>query len=108
MRWIRLIVELFGYAGLAFVATGIAAMVYASSGGRCPQFSTGGIKCVTPFAQSIAEYGFTVALLTVFTGIPLLLAFTGIGFIIWRIIRRSDERKKAARAATRAMDARPR
>ena len=101
MRWLRLLAEIVSYLCLLVVASGIGAAVYAATSGLCPQFSTAGIRCVTPFARQVADYGFSVVLVSTFTGFPVLFALAGIGFLIWRLIRRADARKAAARQVTR-------
>lgn len=99
MRWFRLIIEIICYLGALFALSGIVALSYTIASGLCPRFDTGMISCKTPFAKSVADYAMGVTLVTAFTGIPLLFLLGAIGFVIWRLLRRSDARKKARREA---------
>lgn len=97
MRAIRLAIEITCHLGALFVLSGVAALAYVAARGACPRFDTGMISCTSPFDKSVADYAMGVTLVSVFTGLPLLLFFGSIGFILWRMLRRRDARKKAER-----------
>ncbi len=78
VRWIC-------YLALAVVVAGFASMFILSASGACPTLGTGGIVCTTPFYKELATYGLTIVLLTVFTGLPGLLAIAGVFFLLHRI-----------------------
>jgi len=81
-------------AALILVAAGIGSLVLVSLSGVCPVLNEGNISCTAPSYQALAEFGMAVLLLTVFTGLPALLAFGGLVFLVrdtmaWRRRRRS-------------------
>ena len=77
-----LLFRLICYVVLVVVVVGFGAMIILTSTGACPQLGTGGVTCSTPFYQSLGEFSLGVMLVSVFTGFPLLLAFTGVFFAI--------------------------
>jgi len=81
------------YGGLLFVVTGIASLVFVSTLGVCPELNEGNIRCDTQFYKEIADYAMVVLLLTVFTGIPGLLAIGGVVFAFFdvRALRRRSK-----------------
>ena len=93
------IVKLACIAALIIVVAGIGSLVYVSAIGACPTLNEGGIRCVTPAYQSVAEYGMTVLLLTVFTGIPGLMAIGGMIFLVRDLM--AWRRRRRIRAASR-------
>lgn len=72
------LLRLLCYLGLVFVLSGIAA--WAAVQGHCPRFDTGAIRCDSAQFQSLAEWAMSVILISVFTGVPLLLALGGLVF----------------------------
>ncbi len=80
-----LIFRLICYVALAVVLSGFAALALVSLLGACPNLSTGSVSCTSPFYQSVAEYGISIVLVTVFTGLPGLLAIAGAVFAIRKV-----------------------
>lgn len=82
------ILKVMCYGALAFVVVGFISLVAPSMLGLCDEPVGTTIKCSDPLYRSIFEFGFTVVMLTVFTGLPGLLALGGVGFLIrdvfWR------------------------
>jgi hypothetical protein len=76
------------YLALACEIAAAASLALVSKLGVCPRLDEGGIECVSPFYESIAGFGATVVLMTVFTGIPGLLALGAIVFLIVGVVRR--------------------
>lgn len=76
------------YAALIVVAGGFLGMLVLSAGDFCSSLSTGSIKCGSETAQSLAELSFGIVLITIFTGIPGLLALGGVIFAIIALFRR--------------------
>lgn len=70
------LLRLLCYLGLVFVLSGIVA--WAAVQGHCPRFDTGAISCDSAQMQSLAEWAMSVILISVFTGLPLLLALGGL------------------------------
>lgn len=79
---LKIVLRLACYAGLAFVVAGFGALVLLSLLGLCPTLNEGNIRCISPGATSLAEFGMTVMLLTVFTGFPALLAMGGLVYLV--------------------------
>lgn len=82
------IVRLVCYAALILVLAGAASLFGPFLLDLCSQQSGGTVACVDPFYRSVFEFGYTVVLMTVFTGLPGLLALGGLFFFIrdvfWR------------------------
>lgn len=97
LRLLKALLEIICYLSLAIVISGILALVFVQTGGRCPQFNTGGVRCVTEFSQWMGNYAMTVTLVTAFTGFPGLLALGGLVFLFGRIRRRLKSRKQEIR-----------
>ena len=74
-------------AALILVATGIGSLVVVSGFDLCPTLNEGTIQCTSGAAQGFAEFGIRVLLLTVFTGVPGLLAVIGLGFLVRDLMR---------------------
>lgn len=66
------------YLGLVFVLSGVAA--WAAAQGHCPRFDSGAVSCDSAEMQNLAEWAMSVILISVFTGVPLLLALGGLIF----------------------------
>ncbi len=80
--FLKILVRIFCHLGLAFVLSGLAAMIIVSGLGVCPRFDEGAISCTTSFYTGVAQFAMTVMLLTVFTGLPALLALGGAVFLV--------------------------
>ena len=85
--FLKILVRIFCYLGLAFVLSGIAAMIIVSGLGVCPRFDEGAVSCTTSFYTGAAQYAMIVMLLTVFTGVPALLALGGAVILVMDLRR---------------------
>lgn len=77
------------YASLAVVVWAFVTVQWLL-GGDCPTIHTGAVICNTPEAQETANTALGVILVTVFTGVPALLALGGLVFLVkdlWRLVR---------------------
>jgi hypothetical protein len=75
------------YASLFLVSIGAAALFFPFILDLCQNKSGGVIACTTPFIRTIYEFGFTVTLMSIYTGFPLFLALAGFVFAIRRLFR---------------------
>ncbi|MFI4996009.1 MAG: hypothetical protein ACHQAQ_09530 [Hyphomicrobiales bacterium] len=87
MRPIVLILKLLCYAALGLLLAGIAALVYVAKTGGCPRFDEGAVECISPFYQSLGNFGEGVVLVTAFTGLPGFLAIAGLVFLVRDVLR---------------------
>ena len=82
------IVRIICYAALAMVIIGSISLFVPFALDLCSNQSGGTVKCTAPFYRGVFEFGFVTVMMSVFTGIPTLLALGGIGFLIkdvfWR------------------------
>jgi hypothetical protein len=76
------------YLALACELAAFGSLTALHSLGVCPTINEGGIECTAPAYESIASFGVMVVLMTVFTGVPGLLAIAGIVFLILWLVRR--------------------
>ncbi len=87
------------YGGLVFVLAGTISLIVPFLLNLSAQ-SGGTVTCTDPFYRSIYEFGFSIVLMSVFTGAPVLLAFAGLVFLIkdifWR--RRKLETRRPNRS----------
>ena len=96
MRWVVGFAKIVCFASLALVAAGVAAMAFVIQTGGCPRYDEGAIECISPTYRSIGDFGFAVVMITVFTGLPGLLAIAGLIWLIWDL-RGMMRRRAAAR-----------
>jgi hypothetical protein len=94
-RALLILLRIVCYFTLAMFVAAIVIMAFLSNGGVCPRLDTGRIQCVTPFYEGLANFAFSV-LLSAIVGLPLLLAFGGVVFLIidllrWRRRRRAQQ-----------------
>jgi hypothetical protein len=87
MRILAILLKLICYAALAFVAAGIAALVFVSQMGGCPRLDEGSVQCISPFYESLGSYGLGIVMVSAFTGLPALLAIGGLVFLIRDLMR---------------------
>ena len=95
MRVVAIAFRCLCYLALAFVGSGIAALVLVSHMGGCPRLDEGAIECHSDFYRSVGGYGLGVVYASLFTGLPALLAFCGFVMLIrraWRLLRGADAR----------------
>lgn len=83
--WI--IVRVLCYGALVIVAAGAAGLFAPFMLDWCQNQSGGTIKCTSPFYRQIYEFGFTVVMMSIFTGVPALLALGGIFFTLIDLFR---------------------
>ena len=85
---IWMIIKVICYVALAVVLAGVISLFAPPMLELCSPLGGGTVKCTAPIYRSFYEFGFTVVMLTVFTGIPGLLALAGLVFLIrdvfWR------------------------
>ena len=66
--------------GMIFVVAGIICLLVPFMLGLCRNTSGGTISCTDPFYRQVFEFGFGVVLMSIFTGVPALLALAGLVF----------------------------
>lgn len=98
-----LIFRIVCYCALAVVLAGLGALVLATASGSCSSSGGMSMSCDSDFWKALADFGLTILLLTVFTGIPGLLAIAGAFFglrelYMWRV-RRNAARNRPAHIA---------
>gem|GEM_PF-5014403 len=75
------------YVSLFLVSMGAAALFFPFIFDLCQNKSGGIISCTTPLFRSIYEFGFTVTLMSIYTGFPIFLALAGFILVVRRIFR---------------------
>ena len=86
-----LLLRLICYAALATVIAAGFALIIVWVNGRCSPLSEIGMTCATKFSQRLADFGFSIAMVTLDTGIPIVLAIGGLIFFL-RDARRAFNR----------------
>lgn len=79
------------YLALAIVLSGIAAILIVEGFSLCRALDDPARQCSSAFGSALVTWGTGVLMLTVFTGLPALLALLGIVFLVrdlWRRFRR--------------------
>ena len=76
-----LLLRLICYPALAIVLAAGLALIVVSVNGQCPPFSEIGVTCATRFSQTLADFGLAVAMFTLDTGFPIVLAVGGLIFL---------------------------
>ena len=79
--WLIMALRLVSYGGLAFLVSGFVLLVGLPLMGVC---ETAGprLGCTGAAFQSLADYAVTVMLVSAFTGLPVILALSGIVFLL--------------------------
>ena len=85
-----LIFRIVCYCALAVVLAGLGALVLATASGSCSSSGGMSMSCDSDLWKALADFGLTILLLTVFTGVPGLLAIAGAFFglrelYMWRV-----------------------
>jgi hypothetical protein len=80
LGWLLLPFRLIGYLALLIVVVGFTATFGLPALDLC-QSNGPGIACDSERLQPIADFGLSVVYLSVFTGIPLIIAFVGLIFL---------------------------
>ncbi len=76
------------YAALAVIVVAFAILIYLSVTDSCTSLGFDIINCEAPFDKNLAEYAISVVLLTVFTGLPGILAILGVIFATRSLYRK--------------------
>ena len=74
------IVRVICYAVLIFVVAGVISLFAPFMLGLCSNAFGGTVSCSDPFYRQMFEFGFGVVLMSIFTGVPALLALAGLVF----------------------------
>ncbi len=82
MRTLFLILRIVCYGALAVVALGFLGMIVFSQPDMCSSFSTGSISCKSPAIEELAKLTMGLLLVSVFTGLPIVLALGGVFFAV--------------------------
>jgi len=75
------------YVALGALLAGFAILAFLGAL-NCPRLDEGGISCVSPAFEVIASIAMAVDLLSVFMGLPALLALGGLIFLAFDLLRR--------------------
>lgn len=75
------------YLALAIVVAAFGSISFMLSNGLCVRIDTGAVTCVGDGAREAANLALSVALVSVVTGIPVILAFCGFLYLL-RDLRR--------------------
>ena len=75
------------YAVLLFVIAGAVSLFAPFMLGLCRNASGGTVSCTDPVYRDMFEFGFGVILMSIFTGLPALLALAGLVFAIFDLTR---------------------
>ena len=92
LHWL---LRLICYGALVIVLAGLASLVFVTEMGVCPSLDESQIACSAPFYERIASFGMSVVLISVFTGLPGLLAIAGLvmlGYDVGNLLSRSKSR----------------
>ena len=95
-RAFRLLFRLICYLALVLVVSGVGSLILVSKLDVCPTLNESQIQCITPFYESLGNYGMGVTLITVFTGLPGILAIVGLiflGYDLGDLLRKPDSPK---------------
>ena len=91
------IVRVTCYAVLGFVIAGALSLIAPFMLGLCRNASGGTVSCTDPFYRQMFEFGFGVVLMSIFTGVPALIALAGLVFAsidLTRYFRSRSARRK--------------
>ncbi|MGD1888286.1 MAG: hypothetical protein ACFB01_14405 [Cohaesibacteraceae bacterium] len=92
LGWLMLPFRLIGYAALITVTAAFAFVFSSEPLGLC-RSNGPGLTCSSDAWQSLADLGLSIMLLSVFTGLPLILAFAGLIFLSLDFARWLHRRK---------------
>ena len=76
------ILRILCYLALVIVLAGFVSLVFPFVTDNCANQSGGTVSCTNPFYRDMFEFGFTVVMFSIFTGLPGLLALGGIVFLV--------------------------
>jgi hypothetical protein len=76
------------YLAFGFLLAGLGTLAFIDASGMCTQLGASAVACLTPLFDRVAQFSVAVVLLSVFTGLPALLALFGLFFLMREILRR--------------------
>src|SRR5947209_18805056 len=82
------ILKIICYVALGALLVGFAVLALLGVLDICPRLDEGGISCVSPVFEVIASIAMAIVLLSVFMGLPALLALGGLIFLAFDLLRR--------------------
>jgi hypothetical protein len=82
-----LLLRLICYPALVIVFAAGLALTVVKVNGQCPPMGDFAVTCATKFSERLANFGLTVAGVTLDTGVPIVLAVGGLIFLM-RDVRR--------------------
>jgi hypothetical protein len=83
-----LLLRLICYLALAIVIAAGGALIAVKVNGQCPPLTEIGVTCATKFSQMLADFGLAVGMLTLESGVPLVLAIGGLIYLMRDVRRR--------------------
>ena len=89
---LRRILKIICYVALGALLVGFAVLAFLGVLDICPRLDEGGISCVSPVFEVIASIAMAIVLLSVFMGLPALLALGGLIFLAFDLLRRWRKR----------------
>lgn len=70
------------YLALVIVLAGIVSLIWPFATDHCSNQSGATVSCTSTLYQTMYEFGFTVVMMAIFTGLPALLALGGVVFLV--------------------------
>ena len=95
-RLFKFVWKLVCYIALIVVTAGVASLIVVSYLGDCPSLNESMVQCRSPFYESLGRFGMGVTLITVFTGLPGILAIIGLihlGYDLGDLLRKPENPK---------------
>ena len=89
IRIVVLLLKLICYVALGLLLAGAAALAVVWLSGQCPAPSEIGVTCTTRFSESLAGFGLAVWVPTLEMGFPIVLAVSGLIFLMRDLRRRA-------------------
>jgi hypothetical protein len=91
-RTLLRILKIICYVALGALLAGFGALAVLGVLDVCPRLDEGAISCVSPAFEVIASTAMAIVLLSVFMGLPALLALGGLIFLAFDLLRRWRKR----------------
>src|SRR5258708_15536093 len=85
------ILKIICYVALGALLAGFVVLAVLGVLDICPRLDEGGISCVSPVFEVIASIAMAIVLLSVFMGLPALLALGGLLFLSFHLPPRSRQ-----------------
>ena len=82
------VLKIICYVALGALLAGFAVLAIFGVLDVCPRIDKGAISCVSPVFEVIASIAMAIVLLSVFMGLPALLALGGLIFLAFDLLRR--------------------